>query len=257
MATFRYMKTSLEFITAEIIAEYNINNIASDGYVYVEIRKGMYGLKEAGIIAYKRLVKNLAPHGYHPCTHTPGLWKHITRKTVFTLAVDDFGIKHFHKEDIDHLFAALRQNYSISTDLTGTHYCGLTIDWHYKDGYVDISMPGYVTEALKKILHIVPKKPQHAPHKWTIPVYDQKIQYALPPSTLPVLDPKGTKRIQAINGTFLYYGRAIDPCILPVINEISTQQAQPTEETNAKANMLMDYVHTYPNAKIRYYASDM
>ena len=34
------------------------------GYVYCEIRKGMYGLKEAGCVAFQNLVKNLAPFGY-------------------------------------------------------------------------------------------------------------------------------------------------------------------------------------------------
>ena len=128
MENFRYMKIPLNFITAEIMKKYNINDITSNGYVYIEIRKAMYGLKEAGIIAYQLLVKNLAPHGYHPCTHTPGHWKYVTRKIMFNLAVDDFGIKYVHKYYIDHMFTALRQNYEISTDLTGTHYCGLPID---------------------------------------------------------------------------------------------------------------------------------
>ena len=30
--------------------KYDIQSIASHGFVYVEIRKGMYGFKEAGII---------------------------------------------------------------------------------------------------------------------------------------------------------------------------------------------------------------
>ena len=91
---------------------------------------------------------------------------------MFTLAVDDFGIKYFHHDDVDHLHHALRQDYQISTDCTGRHCCGLTIDWNYKLGYVDISMPGYVLDALKKFLHVPPRKPQYAHHEWTTPVYD-------------------------------------------------------------------------------------
>jgi hypothetical protein len=63
--------------------------------------------------------------------------------------------------------------------------------------------------------------------------------------------------IQAISGTFLYYGRACDPCILPALNEIASEQASPTTDTIDKTTMLMDYLHTYPNAVIRYHASDM
>ena len=51
------MKIPLMFITLEIIDEYKIRNIASHDFVYVEICKGVYDLKEAGIIAFNRLVK--------------------------------------------------------------------------------------------------------------------------------------------------------------------------------------------------------
>ena len=48
----------------------------------------MYGLKQAGIIAHNELIKHLAPYGYAPVQHTPGLWKHETRDTIFSLVVD-------------------------------------------------------------------------------------------------------------------------------------------------------------------------
>ena len=69
----------------------------------------MYGLKEAGIIAYKRLVLNLQPHGYAPVAHTPGLWTHTNLPTTFTLAVDNFGINLFAADDAAHLLDALRK----------------------------------------------------------------------------------------------------------------------------------------------------
>ncbi len=73
MQTYRYMQIALKDIPPEIIAEYNLLSIPHRHHVFVEIRKGMYGLKEAGIIAFNRLVANLKPHGYHPVRFTPGL----------------------------------------------------------------------------------------------------------------------------------------------------------------------------------------
>ena len=257
MQTYRYMRIALKDIPDEILQEYNLTPLVHHGYLYVEIRKGMYGLKEAGIIAYNNLVKNMKPHGYYPVTHTPGIWRHKTLPTTFTLAVDDFGIKYFHVDHANHLLNAIKTNYNIKTDWTGRHYCGLTLDWHYQKRFVDISMPGYVTKALQKFLHEPPKRNQHAPHQWITKKYGQQVQFAIPPSNLPVLDRAGTKKIQAITGTFLYYGRAVDPCILPACNEIGSQQAVPTSKTVTAANMLMDYLHTYPSATIRYHTSDM
>ena len=55
----------------------------------------------------------------------------------------------------------------------------------------------------------------------------------------------------------LYYGRALDHTILPALNELGTEQAQPTQKTMDKVHRLMDYANTYPDVYIRYYASDM
>ncbi len=61
------MKFLLSNILQEIIDEYNLTEKVDDkGYVYIKIVKGMYGLKQAGIIAHKELIKHLAPHGYAP-----------------------------------------------------------------------------------------------------------------------------------------------------------------------------------------------
>ena len=259
MSYYQYMRVPTSVIPQEVWDDpsYDIQ-VASDGYVYLEIRRGMYGLKEAGIIAFNQLVKKLAPYGYAPMPFTPGLWRHKTRRTTFVLCVDDFGVKYFSKADAQHLIDALQTNYSLTIDWSGSLYCGLTLDWHYDDGYVDVSMPGYVARALKKFDHPPPLQAQHAPHKWSAPVYGSRApQTATPDSVATPLDKAGTVRVQSINGTFLYYGRAVDPCIHVALNEIASEQAAPTTDTLDKTHMLMDYLHTYPNAVIRYYASDM
>ena len=232
-------------------------DIAENGHVYIEIRKGMYGLKEVGILAFNYLVENWAPHGYYSCRYTPGLWKYKIRSTTFILCVDDFGIKNYNEDDLNHLLDALHTKYEIATDRSGTHYTGLTIAWSYEQGHVDISMPDYVLKALQKFQHTPPLQRQHAPHKWTDPEYGQKIKYALPLCSLPILDKKGTTRIQSMNGTFLYYARAVDPCMLPALNEISSQEAKSTQATNDKVSMFMDYARLHHHAVIRYSSSYM
>ena len=70
----------------------------ANGYVYVEIRKGMYGLPKAGKLANDRLRKFLAPFGYAPTDLTAGLWKHHTRPIAFALVMDGFAIKYTNKQ---------------------------------------------------------------------------------------------------------------------------------------------------------------
>ena len=258
MPVYQYMRVHRKYITPEIMEEYGLTAAFFDskGYIYIEIRKGMYGLKEAAILAYDQLKAHLSKYGYAPVRFTPGLWTHNVRPTTFTLAVVDFGIKYFCKEDADHLFDALADKYALTKDWTGSNYLGITLHWNYEEGWVDTSMPEYVPKNLKKLGHQPPARPQHAPHQWTKPVYGQKIQYANS-DTSGKLDPKGTQRVQSIAGTFLYYGRAQDPTILPALNEISNNQASPTVLTREACDHLLDYLYTHPDAIIRYHASDM
>ena len=89
-----YMHIHSKYFFEDIRKQYNIDEkIAPDGYVYIRIQKGMYGLKQVAVLAYDQLVRNLKPHGYSPCPFTAGLWKHNTRKTKFCLCVDDFQVR--------------------------------------------------------------------------------------------------------------------------------------------------------------------
>ena len=141
MPTFEYMRIPVKDIPTVIMEQYNLTHLVYNGYVMVEIRKGMYGLPQAGIIANDRLVKHLHGYGYTPTKHTPGLFTHSDRPICFSLTVDDFGVKYVGKEHADHLITTLETLYKITIDWTGTLYCGLTLDWDYKAGTVDVSMP--------------------------------------------------------------------------------------------------------------------
>ena len=77
------------------------------------------------------------------------------------------------------------------------------------------------------------------------------------PDRSPRLDKKATRAIQSAVRSLLYYAWAVDPTMLPTLNEIGTRQATPTRITAEKLNMLLDYASTYQNAVIRYHASDM
>ena len=115
-----FMRIHSKYFFNNIRKEYNIDNIvANDGYVYVPINKGMYGLKQAAILAYRQLVQFLTNYGYKPCTFTNTMWKHDTQQTLFCLCVDDFGIKYYSKDDANHLLAALRNHNKILEDWTG------------------------------------------------------------------------------------------------------------------------------------------
>lgn len=88
MERFEYMRIRVDLIPECIMQQYNLHDKVHRGYIYVEIRKGMYGLPQAGRIANDRLVAFLATQGYHQCPHTPGLFRHVTRQVRLLTILD-------------------------------------------------------------------------------------------------------------------------------------------------------------------------
>jgi hypothetical protein len=97
MDSFEYMRIPIKIIPQEIIDQYNLIPLVSDGHVYIEVQKGMFGLPQAGILYNKLLARRLTIHGYHQTKFTPCLWQHATRPIQFTLVVDDFGVQYVIK----------------------------------------------------------------------------------------------------------------------------------------------------------------
>jgi hypothetical protein len=248
---------NLASLPQETIDKYDLKELAQGGKVYIEIQKGMYGLPQAGILSNELLQRNLTKDGYRPTTHTHGLWTHDTHPISFSLVMDDFGDKNVGLEHAAHLLACIKRNYSISSGWSGTSYCGLTLDWDYKDRTFDLSMPGYIKAALHKYQHPAPARPEHSPHPWNPPIYGAITQFVSDTEPSPALSDKDVKQLQQLTGTLLYYARAVDPTLIMPINVLSSEQSNATAVTVDKVIKLLNYCNTHPETKIWYHASDM
>ena len=77
MEQYEYFRMKLELFPEDIIEEYDLKNKAdANGNVHCEVRRGMYGLPQAGIIVQELLEKRLLKAGYTQSKITPGYWKH-------------------------------------------------------------------------------------------------------------------------------------------------------------------------------------
>ncbi len=72
-----------------------------------------------------------------------------------------------------------------------------------------------------------------------------------------LLDAPRKHRVQEIVGSLLYYPRAVDNKLLVALSAIASRQAQATVATEQAVHHLLDYVATYPNNGIVYWASKM
>jgi hypothetical protein len=146
---FKYMKIPLSLFPTWTIKQYNLNTLAVDGWVYIEMRCAVWGLPQAGILANKWLRQKLAPFGYHESINTLALWMHESQPITFTLVVNNFGVKFTNIDDVDHLISSIKKTYyTLTKDWTGNLYCGITIEWDYVGQTVDISMPDYIKKKL-------------------------------------------------------------------------------------------------------------
>jgi hypothetical protein len=82
---YEYMRLPLSIIPDEIITKYNLRAISVGGWVYLEIHKGMYSLKQAGTLSNQLLQQGLVHYGYYPARHTPELWLHNYYYLTFIL----------------------------------------------------------------------------------------------------------------------------------------------------------------------------
>jgi hypothetical protein len=103
LGRYEYMVISLASLPQETIEKYDLNKLAQDGKVYIEIHKGMYGMPQAGILANELLQCNIAKDGYRPTTHTHG-------PISFLLVVDYFGVKYVGREHAEHFMACIKKN---------------------------------------------------------------------------------------------------------------------------------------------------
>ena len=98
------MRIPLKIIPREIIDAYDLTALVDDqGWIYMRIEKCMYGLKHAGIIANKELVKHMAIFGYHPVQHTPGIWVH-DRKFIFLVLLLTISVLNIAQQRMPTIF---------------------------------------------------------------------------------------------------------------------------------------------------------
>jgi hypothetical protein len=218
-----------------MIKENNLHQYATpDGWVYIKVSRGMYGLPQAGSLGHDLLGQRLNKEGYFQSQIVPALWKHKTRPIQFVIVVDDFGIKYLKKEDLDHLIQSLEKYYDVSVNLDGKEQIReIWLDWDNENRKVHLSMAPYLQKALRQFDNIVPTKCQDSPSPYAEPKYGAKQQFAGYDTSAPVGNAE-QKYVQKVTGKFNWYVRGVDATMLMPISALSTQQAKPTQATLAR-----------------------
>jgi Reverse transcriptase (RNA-dependent DNA polymerase) len=249
-----YLRISSKFLPSAVIQQHNLQQFLHNDTVLFQVNKGMYGLPQAGLLAQQRLITHLASHGYNQ-TDTTCLFRHVSNGTVFSLVVDDFGVKYTNMNGVNHLIQTLQALYSITIDWTGSKYLGFSIDFDQSQRSVTLSMPGYIAKVLQRFAPLL-KVGANSPAVYVPPKYGDGQQTPFI-DTSTRLSPSETTTLQEIVGSLLYYARGVDVTILPAVTHLSSLQAQPTQNVLQAAQRVLAYCSRYPNNALRYYACNM
>jgi hypothetical protein len=121
MDCYEYFRMKLELFPQGIINKYVLYDKADEyGNVFCEVRCGMYGLPQAGIITQDLLTKRHHKAGYRQSTITPGYWQYDWHPISFTLVINNFGVKYINNNNANHLTSVLKQDNKINTNWEGT-----------------------------------------------------------------------------------------------------------------------------------------
>ncbi len=253
----KYAKIKLSDIPEEVIKEYKLHQyVTPDGWVYIKVARGMYGLPQARSLSQDLLQHRLNKEGYLQSQIVPGFWKHKTKPIQFVLVVDDFGIKYLKQEDLDHLIRLQEKHYDVTVDLEGKEFVKIRLDWDYENRKVHLSMVPYLQKALRRFNNIVPTQRHDSPYPHIKPKYGVKQQFAEYNMSAPVGQDE-QKYVQQVTGKFNYYARGVDGTLLMPISALTAQQAKPTQGTMKQVQHFLDYAAKQEPAVTTYRASDM
>ena len=84
------MKIPLNILPEHTIQQYNMQEHAKNGFVYLEIWKAIYDLPQVGILADKQLRKFLKPARYYEVVHTSDL---TTSKIIWNSVLSTEGAR--------------------------------------------------------------------------------------------------------------------------------------------------------------------
>ncbi len=117
--------------------------------------------------------------------------EHESRPILFTLVIDDSDVKYVNKAEVDHLIESIKKMYTLTEDWTGALYCGIALDWDYKNRTVDILMPWYIKKNLQEYNHIQSKRIQTCPYTLAPQQFGSEVQRPLPLDDSPLSWQKG------------------------------------------------------------------
>ena len=100
---------------------YMLEDVVEHCYIFIAIKREMYGLPQAGLLSQGLLEERVGKRGYYQSEYTTVLWLHKTCSIELFLCVDDFEVKYVREEDKKHLLNSLNKYNKVTVDNKGIY----------------------------------------------------------------------------------------------------------------------------------------
>jgi hypothetical protein len=176
--------------------------------------------------------------------------------------VDDFLVKSCCQAGLDHLYATLRQHYTITVDEKASRFCGITLDWDYTPGKKHATSPCQVTLKRPSSDSPIPNLPSISlPPANGLPLNNMEPRYnnMLPLMTAPSHpwtqkeSPSSSKLWEPSSSM----RQAVDLTMHVALGTIAAAQTKGTAHIMDAAIHLLNYAASNPDAAIQFHQSDM
>lgn len=230
--------------------------------ILFRLHTALYGMDDAGRLSQDQLINHLQAHGYTMCRHTPGLFTHATRASIFIVNyVDDFLVKHDRRtDDFHHFCTTLRSRYPIKIEPIANRFLGIRININRHPTNNSLSratldMPMYAHKGLAT-LKFKPTYNPRSPMIYEPPNYGAAQQVASI-DTSPPATAAEQSHLRASVGIFRHMANAVDNILLVPLSRLASKQSCPTQLTMKQLERVLNYIYYHPDAQIIYRPSDM
>ena len=235
-------------IAPETYLKYAVRDRKGNLILYVRLLKALYGLMQASLMFYQKLLKDLESKGFVVNPYDPCVANKALNGEQFTIVwhVDDLKLSHKDPEVVTEMIAYLKGLYEklpngevklieeqrLTDSNKVLNYLGMDFDFSVKK-QVSISMKHYVEKVIEEFPDPLRNKVISTPA--TAKLYEVR-------NEAPKLDPEKKAKFHRIVAQLLYIVKRARPDLAPAVPFMTTRVSDPDDDDWRKLRHVIEYI---------------
>jgi len=243
-----YMVLKEQYVTAKYKKKYG--HVMKNGRLLLKLKRSIYGMKQAGHISQRNLIKILEGNGYAGSDYNC-ICANTEKTVTFVTHLDDFGVGYKNKRHIEKLIEVLKgAGYTITVDWEGKKICGFEIE---------LVKGVQVAMTIKKTIERTRfGRLKHRDCPYLISEMSfAKVQLEQQTDEPSMLDEKQKTLLQEKVGLLRYIAGAVFVRLELAVGKIAANKSKPTVALMEQADHVLGYLQSDADRGIRFLPSDM